>query len=79
MHACDFHPCVRGQIPAICSCLVIISPQSYVRRVLSDFSSSSIKYRGFPVIIIEDVSSRNSRKNSLELIELSSINKVSLV
>jgi hypothetical protein len=30
----DFHFCGQSSIPAICSCLIIISPQSHVRRVL---------------------------------------------
>ena len=39
-----FLPCTRGSLTAICSCLIIISSQSHVRRVLSvsnlDFNNS---------------------------------------
>ena len=74
-----FHLCDRGLIPEICSklsCLIIISPQSHVRRsVLSSAAISFCSNTGS----IRDDPYWTSRENSLELIELSSVNKVSLV
>jgi hypothetical protein len=50
--ACALYVCDQGSIPAICSSLIIISPQSHVRRVLPVWLTASTSqifcgYHGF--------------------------------
>ena len=82
----DFHHCDRGLIPTIYRWLIIISTQSYVRRVHPVMDVLSTKHCRFSrvlqfPVVVSDGPFWTSRENSseLRLIELSSLNIVKLV
>ena len=61
-----FHLCVQGSIPAIYSCLIIISPRSHARVVLYQFDSAK-HHRFFTGSQVSSGIALTSKKNSLEL------------